>query len=112
MMIRRTPAFAAAFLLASSVAAHAQMSLAGRTLDPATVHAPARSEAPAEGTTVRLTPGMRPMVDVMVNGQGPFHFMVETTGAALELNSATRDRLTPLFVMVPVKCMVIERDWT
>ncbi|HET7460236.1 MAG TPA: aspartyl protease family protein [Longimicrobium sp.] len=90
------PALTATFVLATSPAAHAQMqapSLARRTLDPATLRPPARTTVPARGTTVPLTPGMRPMVDVMVNGQGPFHFMVETTGAALELNSATRDRL-------------------
>src|SRR5213082_3492263 len=85
-MNARFPALGAALLL-SSAAAHAQApaSMASRTLDPATLRPAARSDAPAGGTTVSLRPGMRPMVDVMVNGQGPFHFMVETTGAALEI---------------------------
>jgi len=67
--------------------------MAGRTLDPATLRPAARSVVPAGGATVPLRPGMRPMVDVTVNGQGPFHFIVETTGGALELSPAARDRL-------------------
>lgn len=92
-MTRHIPALGAALFFASTSAAGAQASLAGRTLDPATLRPPARTTVSAEGATVRIAPGMRPMVDVMVNGQGPFHFMVETSGAALELNSVTRDRL-------------------
>jgi hypothetical protein len=37
---------------------------------------------PAAGTTVPLLPGLRPVVDVTINGHGPFRMLVETGSAA------------------------------
>ncbi len=48
---------------------------------------------PPAGTTVPLYPGLRPVVDVTINGHGPFRMLVETGSAASYLLPATYARV-------------------
>lgn len=66
---------------------------ANATLDPAVFAPPARSTVPAEGTTVPLRSAARPVVEVRVNGRGPFRMLVETLGGPTELSRETAQRL-------------------
>lgn len=61
------------------------------TAAAASATAPARAQStdapygtlslPVSGTTVPLHPGLRPTIDVMINGHGPFRMLVETGSA-------------------------------
>ncbi len=48
---------------------------------------------PPAGTTVPLYPGLRPVVDVTINGHGPFRMLVETGSAATYLLPANYARV-------------------
>jgi hypothetical protein len=76
----RIAAPALVLALCSATRGAAQDPFAGRTLDPATLRPATRSTVAGGSTTVSLRPGMRPTVEVFVDGRGPFAFNVETAG--------------------------------
>jgi hypothetical protein len=64
----------------------------GRTLDPRTMRPAARAVVPEGGVAVPLQGDMQPVVEVRINGQGPFRFAVATIGPT-ELAPRTLERL-------------------
>jgi hypothetical protein len=89
----RIAAPALVLALCSATRGAAQDPFAGRTLDPATLRPATRSTVAGGSTTVSLRPGMRPTVEVFVDGRGPFAFNVETAGGVTELSAAAAGRL-------------------
>ena len=55
----------------------------------------ARIQFPTGPATVPLLPGLRPSIDVMIDGIGPFHMLVETGAGATAMTPAAFARLVP-----------------